>query len=235
MPLVLRVDVDKPFGRANFKEKVLSKVCENYWFPANPSFGYLNHLKKFLVFLSENEIRAHIYFRKCTLPPKKWLDKSLLDGQMIGLHAENTRNFNTFKKELEDVETHFYPRKLTSFTKHGSGEWKSGRKHYPLYEPDKYLKWSKTLGIPFLFGNRIVEEPSEFYCHDQFYPSMFWINKLYRDCERFTLHWAIDVAKENNVIVIIHPANFLASKQVRDDIRKLVSLANQQNVYWITL
>lgn len=235
MPLVLRVDVDKPFGRANFKEKVLSKVREDYWFPAISSIGYLYHLKRFLSFLSVNEIRAHIYFRKCTLPPNSWLDESILDEHMLGLHADSTRNFNTFKKELEEVQAYFSPRKLTSFTKHGSGKWKGGRNHYPLYEPDKYLQWSKTLSIPFLFGNRIVEEPSEFYCHDQFYPSMFWINNLHRDCERFTLQWAIDVAKENNVIVIIHPANFVACEQVRDDMRKLVSLARQQNVSWITL
>lgn len=70
MPLVLRVDVDKPYGRATIKEKVLSKVREDLWLPAIPSIGYLSHLKIFLAFLSKEKIKAHIYFRKCTLPPK---------------------------------------------------------------------------------------------------------------------------------------------------------------------
>ncbi len=54
MPLVLRVDVDKPFGRATLLEKVRSKLCEDYWYPSIVSIGYLNHLKELLHFLSEN-------------------------------------------------------------------------------------------------------------------------------------------------------------------------------------
>lgn len=235
MSLVLRVDVDKPYGRATFMQKVLSKVSENFWFPAISTFGYLSHLKIFLNFLSEENIMSHIYFRKCTLPPNRWLDDSLLDGHMIGFHAENTLNFETFKKEFEEVQVHFFPVKISSFTKHGSGEWKAGRNHYPPYEPDKYLEWAEALGIPFLFGNGIVKKSSEFSVQNQFYPSMFWINKLYRDCERFTLQWAIDVAKENNIIIIIHPSNFLACEQVESDMRKIVTLARQQNVSWITI
>ncbi len=116
MPLVLRVDVDKPYGRLTIKEKVLSKVREDLWLPAIPSLGYLSHLKTFLLFLKEGKIKSHIYFRKCTLPPKIWFDESLLDGHMLGLHAENTRNFETFKKELEEVQAHFFPEKISSFT-----------------------------------------------------------------------------------------------------------------------
>lgn len=232
MPLVLRVDVDKPYGRATLKERLLSKVREDYWFPAVSSIGYLIHLKRFLVFLSKEGIKAHIYFRRCTLPPRRWLEESLLDGHMLGLHAENTKNYDTFKKELEEVQAHFFPIKISSFTKHGYGNWKGGRSHFPFYEPDKYLKWSESFGIPFLFGNGMVNEPSEFSGQNRFYPSMFWINELHRDCERFTLQWAVDTAKESNVIVIVHPANFMAVEQVENDMRKLVSLARQQNVCW---
>ena len=235
MSLVLRIDVDKPYGRANLKEKVLSKVRENYCFPAISSIGYLHHLKKFLAFLSEEEIEAHIYFRRYTLPPKRWLSESFLDGHMIGLHAENTKNYDTFKKELEEVQAHFSPRILSSFTKHGSGQLSLGRNHYAPYEPSKYLKWAEALGIPFLFGNEEINKSSEFSEQNQFYPRMFWIDRFYSDYERLTLQSVIDVAKEKNVIVIIHPANFMASKQVEDDMRKLVSLARQQNVCWATI
>ncbi len=235
MSLVLRVDVDKPYGRLKFKEKVLSKVREDLWLPAIPSLGYLRHLKTFLAFLKKGEIKSHIYFRKCTLPPKRWLDGPLFDKHKFGLHAENTRNFETFKKELEVVQMHLSPTKLSSFTKHGSGQWKGGRNHYPLYEPDKYLKWSETFGIPFMFGNEMLSESNKSSNQDQFYSSMFWIKESNRNCERYTLQWAIDVAKEKNVIVLIHPANFVANEQVGSDMRKLVSLARQQNVSWITI
>lgn len=60
MSLVLRIDVDNPYGRATFKEKVLSKVSEAFWLPKFFPFGYLNHLNKFLAYLSEENIKAHI-------------------------------------------------------------------------------------------------------------------------------------------------------------------------------
>jgi len=237
MALVLRVDVDKPYGRTTLRDKILSKLREDYWFPAISSLGYLNYLRIFLDFLSEEEIKAHIYFRKCTLPPKRWLAGSLLNGHKLGLHAEDTRSFETFKKELEEVQAHFNPKRLSSFTKHGSGKWKGGRHHYPLYEPDKYLKWAETIGISFLFGNaEKISEPEESSGQNQFYPGMFWIER-YRsnECERFTLQRVINIAKNKNVIVIIHPEHFIDIKRVENDMKKLVSLARQHNVSWITL
>ncbi len=235
MSLILRVDVDKPFGRATFREKVLSKVREGFWFPAISCLGYLNHLEMFLAFLSEEKIKAHIYFRKCTLPPKGWLDESLLDKHMLGFHAENTRNYETFRKELEEVQGYFSSKRLSSFTKHGSGEWKSGRNHYPSYEPDKYLDWAEVSGIPFLFGNGEINKSSEFLRQNQFYPNMFWIDRFHSDCEQFTLQWIIDVARDKNVIVIIHPSNFVANKWVEDNMKKLVFLADTNNVFWKTI
>ena len=235
MPLILRIDVDKPYGRVNFKEKILSKIREDYWFPAISSLGYLTHFKRSLEFLLEENIKAHIYFRKCTLPPKEWLIKPLFKGHRIGFHAENTRNFESFKNELEDVQAYFLPEKISSFTKHGSGQLKLGKNHYPAYEPNNYLKWAEVVSIPFLFGNDVVCESSEFSSQNQFYPSMFWVDKPHRDCERFPLQWAIDVAKEKNVIVILHPGNFVTKDQVEVDIRELVTLSRQQNVSWITL
>ncbi len=235
MPLILRVDVDKPYGRSNIKEKILSKVREVFWFPSVFCLGYLSHLKKLLVFLSEENIKAHVYFRKCTLPPKIWFDDSLLDGHMIGHHAENTRNFETFKKEFEEIQVHFHPKKISSFTKHGSGEWKSGRNHYPSYEPDKYLDWAEVLGIPFLFGNGEISKLSKFPRQNQFYPNMFWVDRFHSNREQFTLQWIINVARDKNVIVIIHPANFVANKWVEDNMKKLVCLASTNNVIWKTI
>jgi hypothetical protein len=236
MSLVLRIDADKPYGRATFLQKVMSKMCEDYWLPKISSLGYLRPLKKCLVFLAEEKIRAHIYFRKCTLPPKSWLNGSLLNGHKLGLHAEDTRSFETFKKELEEVQAHFDSKKLSSFTKHGSGKWKGGRNHYPPYEPDKYLKWAEVLGIPFLFGNHEnTNELSKFYGQHQFYPSAFWIDRPYTNHDQSTLQMVIDIAKERNLIILIHCDSFVSDKQVERSMRRLIFMARQQNVSWITL
>ncbi|MBI5055596.1 MAG: hypothetical protein HZB61_03135 [Nitrospirae bacterium] len=231
MSLILRIDVDKSYGRATFMQKVVSKISECYWFPAITSLGYLHDLKKFLLFLSEEKISAHIYFRKSTLPPREWLNNGLLKPHKLGLHAEDTRSFETFKKELEEVQSHFDTWKLSSFTKHGSGKWKSGRSHYPPYEPYKYLRWGKALGISFLFGNHEdISESHKLYGRYKFYPGAFWIDRPATDIKR-----VIDIAGKTNLVVLIHPADFLAVKQVEEGMRQLVTAARQQNVSWTTL
>jgi hypothetical protein len=236
VPLILRVDVDKPYGRRNVVKKILSKFREDYWFPAISSLGYLYDLKKLLVFLSEKNIAAHIYFRKCTLPPKSLLSGSLLNRHKLGLHAENTRSFDTFKKELEIVRKYFNTNKLSSFTKHGSGKWKGGRTHYPYYEPDKYLKWAEALDISFFSGNHEdINEPSVVYGSNQFYPGAFWIERPYTNHEQFSLQRIIDIAKERNLIVLMHSGSFEVDDEVESSMRRLITLAKQQNVSWITL
>lgn len=236
MSLILRVDVDKPYGRATFLQKVMSKIREDYRFPAFTSFGYLYDLKNLLVFLAEEKIEAHIYFRKCTLPPKSWLVGSLLNGHELGLHAENTRSFETFKKELEDVQEYFNSKRLSSFTKHGSGKWKGGPNHYPHYEPDKYLKWAEALGISFFSGNHEdINESCKFYGHQQFYPGAFWIDRPYTNYEQSALQQVMDIAKKRNLIVLMHSGSFEVDERVDRGMRQLITMAREQNVSWITL
>ena len=237
MALILRVDVDKPYGRSTLTDKILSKVREDYWFPAIYALGYLNHLKIFLEFLSEKEIKSHIYFRKCTLPHKRWAGESLLEGHMLGLHAEDTRSYESLKKELKGVQSCFAPKKINSFTKHGSGYLKLGRYHYPPYEPDKYLRWAETLGIPFLFGNEEnIYESQNTESIYQYYPGMFWIER-YRneDSDQLTLPEVVRISINKNVVVIIHPEHFIDNKQVKTDMMELVLKARQQKVPWITI
>lgn len=235
MSLVLRVDVDKPYGRANIIEKVLSKVSESYWLPSISAIGYLKHLKIFLTFLSEHNIRAHIYFRKCTLPPNTWFNESLLDRHMIGLHAENTRSYDTLSRELDEMQKYFHPINISSFTKHGSGTWKSGRHHYPAYEPDKYLKWAERLENPFMFGNEEVYDVNGFHEENNYYPGMFWIDRYFSNGKTPDFQWIINYARDRNVIVIIHPSNFVADKRVKANMQKLISMASQEEVSWVTL
>jgi hypothetical protein len=40
MAFILRVDVDKPYGRASFPAKVVSKIREDYWLPTVGWLGY---------------------------------------------------------------------------------------------------------------------------------------------------------------------------------------------------
>ena len=236
MALILRIDVDKSYGRATISQKVISKIAENYWFPAFPTFGYLHDLKTFLQFLADKNIKSHIYFRKCTLPPKKWLDGKLFSGHKIGIHSEDTRSFDTFKKELDSVRSHFNSIELSSFTKHGSGLWKSGRHHDPSYEPEKYLKWAEQLEIPFYFGNKEdIYEPCQDYGKYTFYPGVYWIDRPYTDYEESSLKEIINIAKERNIVILIHCADFLAIKQVELGMKRLVALAKEESVSWITL
>ncbi len=233
MSLVLRIDVDKSYGRATFIQKVASKIAESYWLPSIESLGYLHDLKAFLLFLSEEDIKAHIYFRICSLPPQSWIEGNILEGHKLGLHAEDTRNIDTFKNELDDARKHLNPMNISSFTKHGSGNWKSGRNHYPPYEPDKYLHWAEELEIPFLFGNKEdINEPSASYGEYKHFPGAFWIDRPYTDYS--ALQQVVNQAKEDDVVVLIHCADFLAIEQVEKGMRQLVSMARQQNVSWIT-
>ncbi|MBI5102984.1 MAG: hypothetical protein HZB33_14295 [Nitrospirae bacterium] len=235
MPLVLRVDADKPYGRANVGEKILSKVCENYWLPQMASLGYLGALEKFLVFLREEDIYSHIYFRKCTLPTLGWKGELLLEGHKIGLHAEDTRTVDTLREELKTLQRHFHLRQISSFTKHGSGCWKSGRNHYPLYEPDKYLRWADDLGVPFLFGNGEVKTAEDVTGESGFYPNMYWIDRLHQSSDMPGFTEAVQWAKQGgHVIVIIHPCNFVGDSEVDKNMRKLVAFSKEEGVSWIT-
>lgn len=236
MPLILRVDVDKSYGRSNLLQKIASKIAENYWLPSIPSAGYLHDLKRFLLYLEQEGIRAHIYFRKCTLPPKSWFGSQLLEGHKLGLHAENTRSLETFRKEVEEIRMYFNSVEISSFTKHGSGNWKGGRNHYPLYEPDKYVVWGKILNIPFLFGNDedMYEECSNQGLYD-FYPGAFWIDRTYTNREEFALQKVLDLARERNVVILMHSGSCEVDEQVDQGMKRLISMAQKQGVSWITL
>ena len=59
-------------------------------------------------------------------------------GHKIGFHAENTRTIDTFSEELNVFKKKVSPAKVESFSKHGSGQLKLGKYHYPSFEPEKY-------------------------------------------------------------------------------------------------
>lgn len=233
MALILRVDVDKPYGRAGLFRKVISKLAEDYWFPDKvQALGYLSHLADFLQFCNSENISGFIYHRICTSPDDKIKKLLQQGGHKIGLHAENTRSFELFSQELENCKKQATPLVVNSFTKHGSGELKLGRHHYPPYEPEKYKEWAAKTGIPFYFGNGICSSEAELYEKEGFFANMFWIEREYRHPDFFDFSKLIAAAKKQDIPVLIHPSNYNASPIVAEDFKLLVRLSKQENITW---
>lgn len=232
MSLLLRVDVDKPYGRKNIAEKIKSKLKEDYWFPQVDTWGYLNPTEKFLIYCNHNNVKGVFYHRNCTVPNKKVTALLKAGHHELGFHAENTRTPDTFRDELELFRKKTGGMEVRSFTKHGSGQIKIGRYHYPPYEPEKYKVWAKALNLGYYYGNEIAASSADFENNPAFYPKMFWIHGDYRHPELGSIEEIVKIAKQCDVPVIIHPSNFIANPQVNRDFKKLVELAREQSVSW---
>lgn len=235
MSLILRVDVDKPYGRGNVFQKTKSKIREDYWFPAIHRLGYLRCLEDFLGFCNSLSISGMFYFRSCTIPTKHVLKLIDSGNHILGFHAENTKTLSSFKLELNKFSDKLNGRSILTFTKHGSGKLKLGKNHYPPYEPEKYKQWSEELGIKYLFGNEICNSENDFVNKNCFLSKMFWINRAYRDSNLDSIEEIVEIAKYNNVPIIIHPSNFCINEVVRSDFEKLVRSAKYNNVPWTVL
>lgn len=231
MPFVLRIDVDKPYGNHTLIRKLASKFFEETGF--NPlKTGYLDHLREFLSILNERNIKAVFYFRICSIPSPQLLQEMQVKGHAIGWHLENSRNYETFEMELREfrnisgVTPH-------SFTKHGSGTRKLGRYHYPAYEPDKYQVWAKESGVPFYFGNGLLNEQSG--SDGKFFADAFWIEDNYRDPEFNTIEKAISKAQTEIVPILTHPENIVRNESFRNQLIQLIEMSKQQNIQWSLL
>src|SRR5262245_6419196 len=117
MPLIVRIDVDRPYGKHPFARHVLSRVGADFFFPAIESFGYLAELNRMLCMLNASNARAYVFFRRCTLPSKSTLELIDLGGHEIGLHLENSRSFETFLREKTILERHI-GRSVFAVSKH---------------------------------------------------------------------------------------------------------------------
>lgn len=231
MALILRIDVDKPYGRASVFQKVISKIREDYFFPAISSMGYLHAAHSFAFLLSERRIPGVFYFRNCTAPSPT-LAKRFVDlNHGIGFHAEDTRSFESFRDELAHFQKWIGPVPIHSFTKHGSGELKLGRTHYPPYEEQKYLEWSAKVGVPFLFGNGAYRT-SDFVSNEKFYPKMFWIEEGYRNPLETPIEWALAKARSADLPILVHPENFYSRPWARTEMNRLMDGAEAEGIAW---
>lgn len=233
MSLILRVDVDKPYGHANLVRKVASKLTEDYWFPQFLlKDKYLTHLVAFLELCNREKVQGFIYFRTCTHPDEKVLRLLNEGGHKIGFHAENTRSVETFSAELNSFKKSLSGCQVDSFTKHGSGTLKLGKHHYAPYEPDKYKKWATDLAIKYYFGNGICNSVDDLKCENSFWPNMFWIEREYRTDKFSQIDSLVSASVDNDVVALVHPCNFVTSAEVSNDFKDLIRLSKQKNVKW---
>jgi hypothetical protein len=224
MALIVRIDVDRPYGKTPFLRHVLSRVGSDIYFPKVESFGYLRELEVILQMLNEMKARAYVFFRRCTLPSDPILELIDAGGHEIGLHLENSRSFESFRKEKSILERHI-GRPVVAVSKHGSGKAKYGFHHYAPYEPDNYAHWAQGSGMKLFLGN--LEDPSippsKNGAGIRVYPSAFWLEPSWRDTRKFTIEWLRAKASVSDIVLLMHPDNVLADPSLVEDLKSLLS------------
>src|SRR5438477_12496411 len=68
MAIIIRIDVDRPYGRQPLLRHVLSRVGSDLYFPRVRGLGYLRELDMILRTLNRLGGRADVFFRRCTFP-----------------------------------------------------------------------------------------------------------------------------------------------------------------------
>jgi len=225
MAIIIRIDVDRPYGKTPFLRHLLSRLSSDLYFPRIEAFGYLQELKVMLRMLNERKARAYLFFRRCTLPSSSVLNLIEQGRHEIGLHLENSRSFESFAMEKEIIERHV-KREVHSVSKHGSGGAKFGYYHYAPYEPEKYAAWGRRAGLKLFLGN--LEDPTTEVINDGqglvFFPAAFWLEPYWRDTNNFTIDWLLAQAKTRDIVLLVHPENVLASSELTGQFRTLLDL-----------
>lgn len=213
MAVILRIDVDSPYGKKNLFNHSLSRLASDFDLQPILKLPYLEYLNKFIKYLNNKSIHGNFFFRKCTLPTNEILQILQEGGHVIGLHLENSRSLDTFKNEVEFIENSINT-KIEVFSKHGSGKHKYGFYHYPSYEPDKYLNWGMQLGMKIFYGNLENPDISSFFTSEGllYFPAAFWLEHHWRDTTSFDINWLIQVSKNRDIVLLIHVENVLYNK-----------------------
>jgi hypothetical protein len=223
MPILIRIDVDRPYGKVPVTRHVLSRVSSDFYFPRSPVFGYLQELRTMLQWLNEDGARAYVFFRRCTLPCAKTMKLLRAGKHEPGLHLENSRTYDTFNHELRIVANHFGT-DLRVLSKHGSGGAKFGRNHYAPYEPEKIVSFARRSAMQLFLGNH--EDPTLPPILNEsglsIFPSAFWLEPHWRDQQRFSTDWLLEYATRHPVVLLVHPENVLANPQLIHDFRNIV-------------
>jgi hypothetical protein len=223
MAVIIRIDVDRPYGRSPLPRHLLSRLSSDLYFPRFDGLGFLAELRTMLAWLNESGARSYVFFRRCTLPSGATLELLEKGGHEIGLHLENSRSLATFQEETKLLERHIQ-RKVRAVSKHGSGGAKFGLHHYAPYEPERYVEWAGQSSMRLFLGN--LEDPTlapERAGNELVvFPSAFWLEPHWRDTNRFTVDWLLDAARERDVVMLVHPENVLAQPELVADFKKII-------------
>jgi hypothetical protein len=224
MSLLLRLDIDRAYGKAPFHRHVMSRISSDYYMPTVKAFGYLKELKVMLEMLNARRARSYVFFRKCTLPSREIMALIKKGAHEIGLHLEDSRSFETFAAEKRRLERHIGG-KVTSFSKHGSRGIKYGYHHYAPYEPEKYVSWARQAEMRAFLGN--LEDPSLPPVNQlpslSVFPAAFWLEPAWRDTGKFTIDWLKSHALVQDTVLLIHPENVLENPELTRSLLDLVS------------
>ena len=222
MALIVRIDVDRPYGKQGILRHVASRLSSDYYLPRLKWLRYLDELMAILRILNVNDKSAYVFFRKCSYPTPAVCELMETGGHRFGLHLENSRSAETFKEELRSLQQQL-GRRVEAFSKHGSGHARYGRHHYAPYEPERYLDWGKQVGLKAFFGN--LEDPLLRQSQDGgmlYFPSAFWLEPHWRDTKRFPVEWLLSEAKERDVVMLLHPDNVTASPDIMREFRTAI-------------
>ncbi len=222
MALILRIDVDRPYGKQGLLRHIASRVASDYYLPRVDGLGYLRDLEAILKILNERGKPAYVFFRRCSYPTPAISGMMQEGGHQYGLHLENSRSAQTFQQELSDLER-WLNRRVTAFSKHGSGRMRYGWHHYAPYEPERYLPWAQAAGMKYFFGN--LEDPELMPEQEgalAIYPSAFWLEPSWRDVNRFPMDWLLREASKRNVVMLLHPDNVTASDAIMNDFLRAI-------------
>jgi len=224
MGIVIRIDVDRPFGRDPLWRHSLSRLSSDLYFPRIEALGYLNELRTMLGWLNSAGARSYVFFRKCTLPSQSIHELLAGGGHEIGLHLENSLSKDTFLAEKAALERHI-KREVKSMSKHGSGGAKYGFHHYAPYEPERYIEWARQTSMRLFLGN--LEDPSLDSVHESTgltaFPSAFWLEPYWRDTKKFTVQWLLEHARHKDIVLLVHPENVLADENLVSDFKKIIN------------
>ena len=230
MPVILRIDVDNPYGWHSFPRKVLNYFSINYRrLPIRYGIlGYLDKAKLLFQELIDVQVPATWFFLPQTRPPKQFINSLLKNKHEIAYHAERTSSLRDFNSDLELLSKRL-PSQILGFSKHGSGELKLSKYHTAEYELETMLEIGQEAGMRYFSGNN--ENPtSQAIQKNQIlvFPGAFWINENYREVKKYSINWLIENASTGkSYVVLTHPNAWAFSNKEREDLRKIVELVDE--------
>lgn len=221
MGVILRIDVDSPYGWQSFGKKVFNYLRHYYWFPAIKKLGYLESLDKLVNDLEKRNVPAIFFFTVLTIPK----NMEPYGTYEVGPHIVSARNYKQFIDELNQISKKLQ-RKPRGFTKHGSGKLKLSRRHAPEYTPEKYIEWAQKAKLKYFLGNGENPEEKPYKVNDVLvYPSAFWLNEAYR-AKRYDINWLAKESNKRDIIVLFHPYEWATNPQVRKDYERMMDKIN---------